>query len=101
MFFTLEETPFIAKLDQRISSLMSLPVPNGEGLQVLRYRPGGHTAPHFDFLQPSNAVNQASVTRSGQRVSTLIIYLNDVLSGGETIFPEVGLSITPRRGSGV
>lgn len=68
---------------------------------MLRYDIGGHSAPHFDFLQPSNATNQASIARSGQRVSTLVIYLNDVIAGGETIFPEIGLSVSARRGNGV
>ena len=99
MFFRLREDPFIASLDERISALMGLPVENGEGLQVLRYLPGDHFAPHYDFLIPSNAANSESIARSGQRVSTLIVYLNDVPEGGETVFPEAGLSITPRRGN--
>jgi prolyl 4-hydroxylase len=77
---------------------MNCPVANGEGLQVLRYGPGGHVRPHFDFLVPSNAANSESIARSGQRLSTLIVYLNDVLEGGETVFPEIGLSVVPRRG---
>ncbi len=101
MFFRPGETPLIARLDRRISELMGCPVPNGEGLQVLRYGPGGHTAPHFDFLVPSNPTNDASLKRSGQRISTLMIYLSDVARGGETVFPEVGLSVTPRRGNAV
>jgi prolyl 4-hydroxylase len=101
MFFRPAETPFIARLDRRIAELMSSPVENGEGLQVLRYGPGGHTAPHFDFLIPSNPTNEASIKRSGQRHSTLMIYLSDVTRGGETVFPEVGLSVVPRRGNAV
>lgn len=101
MFFRLEETPFISRLDRRISRLMNAPLENGEGLQVLRYGVGGHSAPHFDFLLPSNTANEASLARSGQRMSTLIIYLNDVAAGGETVFPEVGLSVSPRRGNAV
>lgn len=101
MFFRLREDPFIATLDERISALMSLPVENGEGLQVLHYGPGGEYRPHFDFLVPSNPTRTESIARSGQRVSTLIVYLNDVLEGGETIFPEVGLSVVPRRGNAV
>jgi prolyl 4-hydroxylase len=101
MFFRLSETPLIERLDRRISELMNGPVENGEGLQVLRYGPGGHTAPHFDFLIPSNPTNEASLKRSGQRTSTLMIYLNDVTRGGETVFPEVGLSVSPRRGNAV
>jgi prolyl 4-hydroxylase len=98
MFFRLREEPFIAQLDERFSTLMNCPVENGEGLQVLRYGPGGQVRPHFDFLVPSNATNSESIARSGQRLSTLIVYLNDVLEGGETVFPEIGLSVVPRRG---
>ena len=101
MFFQLEETPFIAKLDKRISAIMNSPVEHGEGLQVLRYRPGAQSTPHFDFLIPSNATNEASLTRSGQRISSLVIYLNDVIAGGETTFPEAGLSVSPRKGNAV
>ena len=101
MFFRVAETPLIARLDQRIAALMNWPVENGEGLQVLRYTAGGHTAPHFDFLVPSNGANSDSIARSGQRMSTLIMYLNDVPEGGETLFPAVGLAVTPRRGNGV
>lgn len=98
MFFHLRENTFIREIDERISALMSFPVENGEGLQVLRYSNGGYTAPHFDFLIPSNAHNSDSLARSGQRVSTLIVYLNDVPEGGETIFPHAGLCVVPRRG---
>ena len=98
MFFRLQEDPFIAQLDQRFAALMNCPVENGEGLQVLHYEQGGHYRPHFDFLVPSNATNSESIARSGQRLSTLIVYLNDVLEGGETVFPEIGLSVVPRRG---
>jgi prolyl 4-hydroxylase len=102
MFFRLGETALIARLEQRISALMNCPVENGEGLQLLRYGAGGDTfAPHFDFLIPSNATSSDSIARSGQRLSTLIVYLNDVPQGGETVFPAVGLSITPRRGNAV
>jgi prolyl 4-hydroxylase len=101
MFFRLEETSLISRLDRRISRLMNAPVENGEGLQVLRYGVGGHSAPHFDFLLPSNATNEASLARSGQRMSTLIVYLNDVAAGGATVFPKIGVAVTPRRGNAV
>jgi prolyl 4-hydroxylase len=101
MFFRLNETPFITRLDRRISQLMNSPLDHGEGLQVLRYGPGSQSTPHFDFLIPSNAANEQSLARSGQRISSLVIYLNDVPSGGETVFPEVGLSVCPHKGHAV
>jgi prolyl 4-hydroxylase len=99
MFFRPAETPLIARLDQRMSAVMNLPLENGEGIQVLCYSPGGATTAHHDFLVPSSAANHASLTRSGQRVSTLITYLNDVEAGGETVFPLAGWTIAPHRGS--
>jgi prolyl 4-hydroxylase len=101
MFFRLEEDAFIAGLDRRFSEVMGLPLENGEGLQVLCYPAGAHSTPHFDFLMPSNPANQASLARSGQRVSTLVTYLNDVEGGGETVFPKIGVSVSPQRGNAV
>jgi prolyl 4-hydroxylase len=101
MFFRLEETPFISRLDQRISQLMNSPLRHGEGLQVLRYGPGTQSTPHFDFLIPNNLTNQQSLARSGQRVASLVIYLNDVPEGGATFFPELALSVCARKGHAV
>jgi prolyl 4-hydroxylase len=101
MFFRPGETAFIAALDLRLSQLMGVTPEHGEGLQVLRYGPGAESSPHFDFLLPSNAANQQSVARSGQRVSSLVVYLNDVSKGGETVVPEAHLSVCPRRGHAV
>jgi prolyl 4-hydroxylase len=101
MFFRLAETPFIEQLDRRFSEAMNLPVEHGEGFQVLFYPEGAESTPHVDFLRPSNDANRASTARSGQRVSTLIAYLNDVDRGGETTFPAVGFSVAPILGNGV
>jgi prolyl 4-hydroxylase len=101
MFFRLEENDFIARLDRRLSRLMNLPLENGEGLQVLHYPTGAGSEPHFDYLQPGNAANRESIARSGQRVSTLVTYLNDVPAGGQTIFPALGWAVSPLRGNAV
>lgn len=101
MFFRPAETPLIARLDRRIAEIMNLPVSHGEGLQILHYPEGAGSAPHYDFLVPSNPANQASIARSGQRVSTLVTYLNDVPAGGETVFPAAGWAVSPQRGNAV
>jgi prolyl 4-hydroxylase len=101
MFFRPLENPFIERLDRRIAALMNLPVTHGEGLQVLHYPCGAGSAPHFDFLVPSNDANRASIARSGQRVSTLVTYLNDVPAGGQTLFQAAGWAVSPQRGNAV
>jgi prolyl 4-hydroxylase len=99
MFFRLGENPLLVQIEQRIADLIGMPVENGEGLQVLNYQPGAQSAPHFDFLMAGNAENAASIARSGQRVSTMVIYLNDVMDGGGTSFPEAGITVMPKKGS--
>ncbi|WP_186139453.1 2OG-Fe(II) oxygenase [Burkholderia gladioli] len=98
MFFRLGETPLISRIEQRIAALTGFPVENGEGLQMLHYEAGAESTPHVDYLVPGNPANAESIARSGQRVGTLLMYLNDVESGGETLFPQVGCSVVPRRG---
>ncbi len=99
MFFRREENDFIARLDRRLSALMNLPPENGEGLQVLHYPTGAGSEPHYDYLAPTNAANRESIMRSGQRVSTLVTYLNDVPAGGQTVFPRLGWAVSPLRGN--
>jgi len=96
-YFQLHETELIATIETRIAELTNYPVENGEGLQVLQYKAGEEYKPHFDFF-PANQVDQA---KGGQRVATVLIYLNDVEAGGETTFPRIGLSVTPKKGSAV
>jgi prolyl 4-hydroxylase len=101
MFFRPMENDLVARLDRRFSEIAGLPVDNGEGLQILHYEVGAEFPAHFDFLLPSNKANEESIARSGQRVATLIAYLNDVEEGGETTFPRVGWTVFPRQGSAV
>ena len=44
------------------------------------------------------AASRDSIARSGQRIGTLLMYLNDVDGGGETVFPQLGWSVVPRCG---
>jgi prolyl 4-hydroxylase len=99
-FFALNENEFIAKLDRRISRIMNWPMENGEGIQILNYKVGGEYRPHFDYFEHTESGDQRHLT-GGQRVSTLVIYLNDVEAGGETIFPELDLSVSPKMGAAV
>lgn len=100
-FFHLNETDFIARLDRRIAEVMNWPLENGEGIQILNYGIGGEYRPHFDYFPPQQAGSTKPLREGGQRTATLIMYLNDVEEGGATIFPEIGLSVLPRKGQAV
>ncbi|HEX6832554.1 MAG TPA: 2OG-Fe(II) oxygenase, partial [Rudaea sp.] len=100
-FFPVNDDDFIARLDRRIAQVMNMPVENGEGLQILRYRTGGEYTPHFDYFPPGDAGSAAHVAVGGQRVASLVMYLNDVEEGGSTVFPKLGVTVGPKKGAAV
>ncbi len=101
MFFQRAENDVVSRLEARIARLVRWPVENGEGLQVLHYRPGAEYKPHYDYFDPDEPGTPTILRRGGQRVGTLVIYLNDPEAGGGTTFPDVQLEVAPRRGNAV
>ncbi|NLA66862.1 MAG: 2-oxoglutarate-dependent dioxygenase [Gammaproteobacteria bacterium] len=94
-------SPLVARIDERIARITGVPIPRGEPLQVMRYGVGAEYQPHHDYFhldQPGQAV---LLSLGGQRVSSLVIYLDAVEAGGETTFPHIGLAVAPRKGSAV
>ncbi|SAL31987.1 2OG-Fe(II) oxygenase superfamily protein [Caballeronia cordobensis] len=91
--------PLVATIDRRIAELVQQPVENGEDLHILRYGAGGEYRPHFDYFPEEQAGSKHHMQRGGQRIATLILYLNQVEDGGDTTFPDIGLTIHPRRGA--
>ena len=100
-YFNRGENELIRRIEQRIAELVQYPVENGEPIQILHYEPGGEYKPHFDYFDPKQPGNEQVLTQGGQRIATLIMYLNDVEAGGSTVFPEVGIDVLPRRGNAV
>lgn len=101
MFFQRGEIPLVQQLEERIARLLNWPLENGEGLQVLRYGPGAEYKPHHDYFDPAEPGTPSILRRGGQRVGTLLIYLNEPERGGATVFPEVPLQVVPQRGHAV
>ncbi|HKX95324.1 MAG TPA: 2OG-Fe(II) oxygenase [Methylibium sp.] len=101
MFFNRGEFAVCQRLEARIAALVNWPLENGEGLQVLRYRPGAEYKPHYDYFDPAQAGTPRILERGGQRVGTVIVYLNTPLRGGGTTFPDVKLEVAPVRGNAV
>ncbi len=101
MFFARAENALIERLDLRLAALTAWPVENGEGLQVLRYSTGAEYKPHFDYFDPAQPGTAAVLKRGGQRLATVVIYLNTPERGGATVFPDAGLSVNPEAGHAV
>jgi len=100
-YFDRGENDLIRRIEQRIADLVQYPEENGEPIQILHYKPGGEYKPHYDYFDPRQPGNEQVLTQGGQRIATLVMYLNDVETGGSTVFPEVGIDVLPRRGNAV
>lgn len=101
MFFERGEAPLIERIEKRIAELLRWPLDRGEGLQILRYRPGAEYRPHHDYFDPAHPGTARILQRGGQRVATIVMYLNTPEAGGATTFPDVGLEVAPLRGNAV
>jgi prolyl 4-hydroxylase len=101
MFFNRGENPLCKRIEARLAALLSWPVENGEGLQILRYRPGAEYKPHYDYFDPDQPGTPTILRRGGQRVATVVMYLNSPRIGGGTTFPDVKLEVAPLKGHAV
>ncbi|MBO4121683.1 2OG-Fe(II) oxygenase [Cupriavidus gilardii] len=99
--FQVGEHPLIETLEARIAAVTGVPVEQGEGLQILNYKPGAEYQPHYDFFNPQRPGEARQLRVGGQRMATLVIYLNDVPAGGATAFPKLGLRVNPVKGNAV
>jgi prolyl 4-hydroxylase len=99
--FEYAENAVVARLEARIAALTGLPVTHGEPLQLLHYPVGGEYEPHHDFFDPAFEGSATLLRDGGQRVATVVLYLHEPEEGGDTWFPELELSVRPRRGSAV
>ncbi|HEX8064580.1 MAG TPA: 2OG-Fe(II) oxygenase [Allosphingosinicella sp.] len=88
VFGVYAEDLVVNALNRRIATLSGTRLDQGEPLQLLRYRPGGEYKPHMDALP----------AEPNQRLWTVLVYLSDDYEGGETRFPNTGLSFRGRAG---
>ena len=101
MFFQRAENPLVGRIEARIAAVLNWPAERGEGLQILRDGIGHQYKPHWDYFDPAHAGTPTILKRGGQRVASLVMYLNTPARGGATTFPDVGLAVAPVKGSGV
>lgn len=94
------ETDLVAHIEKRLAALTQWPVEHGEGLQILHYSVGQEYRAHFDAF-PDGAAGAAHLARGGQRVNTVLVYLQPAEQGGGTAFPSAGLTLRPNAGAAV
>ena len=77
---------------ERIAQLTGIPDQNSEYLQLLKYETGQFYRAHHDYIEADKN------RQPGPRILTAFLYLNDVPAGGGTNFPDLDLTVMPKRG---
>lgn len=90
----------------RMAEVLHLSFVQSEPPNVIKYQPGDYFKPHVDGFSPihfalahsGNSDRLIELNTAGNRTWTLMIYLNDNYIGGQTCFPLVSISFTPKPG---
>ena len=86
----MSEDLVIQSVNRTIAAASATEVQWGEPLHILRYRPGQQYRPHHDA--------HAFAPVEKRRIATALLYLNDAYEGGETDFPELGITVRGQVG---
>lgn len=84
--------PMAQSVMKKIETLTGIPESHSEFLQLLRYVQGQFYRVHHDYIEHDED------RASGPRVLTAYLYLNDVEAGGGTNFPDLDLTVMPKKG---
>ena len=94
--------PAVSKLVAKATELTGLPFENMEDVQVVRYKPGTYYRAHHDSCCDESGHCSRFAQQGGQRIATLLVYLNGDFTEGQTHFPEFGdLKLKADPGSAV
>ena len=96
-----ETDALIQSLDERCCRALGEPSENGENPSLMHYVPGERFGAHCDGFDPATPAGKAEIEARGQRIKTLLVYLNEGYEGGETVFPRIGWRHKGKRGDAV
>lgn len=103
VWIKVHEHPVAKKLASLSVRLTGYPESNQEQLQVAMYEEGGEFKAHHDACaNPDPDFCERTMNHgAGPRRTTLLVYLNEGFTGGETHFVKKGTSITPTTGKAI
>ncbi|XP_002020443.2 prolyl 4-hydroxylase subunit alpha-2 [Drosophila persimilis] len=84
----------IQRIFRRIHELTGLIINDRQDMQLIKYGYGGHYDIHFDYFNTSTPITKAR----GDRMATVLFYLNDMKHGGSTAFTDLQLKVPSERG---
>ncbi|XP_069111252.1 uncharacterized protein [Argopecten irradians] len=84
------ESRFSKVFEYRVKEATGLLPENGGKFQITSYPLGIGYKTHTDCTENTNDLRD--------RMGTILVYLQDVEEGGETMFPELGIWVKPKKG---
>lgn len=95
-WLTNREHRVVELISRRIEAITNLDMSTAEELQVVNYGIGGHYEPHYDFARREER-NAFKSLGTGNRIATWLNYMSDVTAGGATVFPQLGVTVWPKK----
>jgi len=89
----------IEKIERRVGYITGLNMKTSEELQTVNYGIGGQYEPHHDYCRPGESMFSSRLATWGNRIATWLFYMSDVEAGGSTVFTELNVALSPRKGS--
>ena len=95
-----KETGACPRLLRKVHELTGKPASHMEDPQIAKYERGQFYTEHYDSAPKAGNKGGARpfVDEGGNRLCTVLVYLNDVPAGGGTRFSMLGLHVSPRKG---
>jgi len=95
MFFNRGETALIRRVEARVAAWTLLPPGHAEGMQILKYELTQKYDPHHDYFS-----HDGKDDNGGNRMATVLMYLEAADEGGETVFPKVAVPANQTKEAG-
>uniref|UniRef100_A0A182LXA2 Prolyl 4-hydroxylase alpha subunit domain-containing protein n=1 Tax=Anopheles culicifacies TaxID=139723 RepID=A0A182LXA2_9DIPT len=89
--------PVVERLTRRVERVTGLSCETAEDLKVIYNEVGAFKTSDIDVIQSKEDYHRFAY--SGDRLATVLMFLNDVERGGKLIFPKLHIGIQPQKGA--
>ena len=87
----------IHEVSKRLSILTQIPIRNAEQFELVFYKQGTQYRPRFDSFDYETEDGKKKWEPGGQRMITVMVFLNDVQAGAKHIFLSLELLLHQRK----
>ena len=99
-YWLTKDDPVAAKIIKNVCKIDGYSIEQAEDIQVVKYEPNGFYKEHHDSCC-DNDDRCNEFIKDGNRLVTMLIYLNDDFEGGSTKFPNLNKEYKPKKYSGL